>query len=323
MVTLSEISAATGFSIPVVSRVLNPPSGSYPKVAANTRALILSTARKMNYRPNRQAEFFKRGQSPVIGVFLPYYRNSLIVDIIMGLSESAQAHGFPLSFSFKTSFESYRKFIDETRGRRNCGVITYPSFQVDKAAAELMARYCEHGGKMLLLNSRVSVYNVPYVGIDDEHGGRIAAEHLLERGCQEFILSSPIDTRLGGFRAALPPQLRAQCQEFEESDEAFQRIVQYCLESNKCIGIFACADRMAARLHGMLLQAGLLPGQRVKLLGYDDLFLAPCLSPALSSVSQPFKQAAALAVEKLIDSIYAKPVKSETLKPSLVIRETT
>ena len=322
MVTLSEIAAATGFSIPVVSRVLNPPSGSYPKVAASTRALILSTARKMNYRPNRQAEFLKRGRSPVIGVFLPDYRNSLITDIVMGLSEAAQSLGFPLSFFFKTSFESYRKFIDETRGRRNCGVITYPHFQVDKDAVELIAHYCKHGGKMVLLNSHVSVCGVTYVGIDDEHGGRLAAKHLLERGCEEFFIFSQLPQRLDGFRQELPSEC-IPCQEFEENDEDFQQVVQYCLQSDKCIGIFAGAGRVAARLHSMLLLAGLVPGKRIKLLGYDDLYLSSHLSPAICNVSQPFQQAAALAVEKLVDCIYDRPVKSEMLKPSLVFRETT
>jgi DNA-binding LacI/PurR family transcriptional regulator len=323
MVTLSEIAAATGFSIPVVSRVLNPPADSYHKVADSTRALILSTARKMNYRPNRQAEFLKRGRSPVIGVFLPDYRNTLTVDIVMGLSEAAQSLGFPLSFFFKTTFESYRKFIDETRGRRNCGVITYPHFQVDKDAAELITRYCEHGGKMVLLNSPISICGVPYVGIDDEHGGRIATEHLLECGCEEFFIFSSVPQRLDGFRQALPPEECSRCQEFDENDEEFQRVVQYCLKSDRRIGIFAGADRVAAKLHGMLLQVGLLPGKRIKLLGYDDLFLSSHLAPALSSISQPFKQTAALAVEKLVDCIYDRPVESEMLKPSLVIRETT
>jgi LacI family repressor for deo operon, udp, cdd, tsx, nupC, and nupG len=99
--------------------------------------------------------------------------------------------------------------------------------------------------------------------------------------------------------------------------------VQYCLQSDKCIGIFAGAGRVAARLHSMLLLAGLVPGKRIKLLGYDDLFLSSHLAPALSSISQPFKQTAAIAVEKLVDCIYDRPVESEMLRPSLVVRETT
>ncbi len=322
MVKLAEIAKASGFSIPVVSRVLSPNPNIEAKIAPKTRELILETAKRMKYRPNRNAEFLKRGQNPVIGVFLPHFRNSLIADLVMGISEAAQKHGFPVSFAFETSFENYRKFIEDTSGLRNCGIITYPYFQVNQEAAKLIEGYCQNGGKMVMVNADKSLYRVPHVGMDDHCGGRIAAEHLLERGCEEFIIIEGIPERRDGFAAKLK-DAGMDCTICPETMDSYRIVVDQCRKSGRKIGIFTSADRMAATLHGLLLQAGMVPGERVKLIGYDDLFLSRHLAPALTTIFQPFTEAGRLAVNKLVDIIYDRPAESVALKPELIVRKTT
>ena len=321
MVKLAEIAAASGFSIPVVSRVLNPKPDRAVKIAPATRELILATARKMNYRPNRNAEFLKRGRDPVIGVFLPGFRNSLVTDLVMGISDAARNHGFPVSFFFRTDFAGYRDFILETSGRRNCGLVTYPYFQVDRATVELIEAYCANGGKMVMLNADRSLYKVPHIGINDFSGGKIAAEHLLAHGCESFLLVKGCSARCRGFSETVR-RAGAELHAGAEDPDYYRFIVEHCRKSSGKIGIFTCADRMAAALHGLLLRAGLPLGGRIRLVGYDDLFLAQYLSPALTTVSQPFAEAGTMAIDKLVDLIYARPVESVLLEPRLIVRET-
>ena len=113
------------------------------------------------------------------------------------------------------------------------------------------------------------------------------------------------------------------CVIFPETMDSYRSIVERCRENGRQTGIFASTDRMAARLHGLLLQGGLVPGGRVKLIGYDDMYLARHLAPSLTTVSQPFIEAGRLAVDKLVDIIYDRPVESVVLKPELIVRETT
>jgi LacI family transcriptional regulator len=322
MVKLAEIAKASGFSIPVVSRVLNPNPNIEAKIAPKTRQLILKTAERMKYRPNRNAEFLKRGQNPVIGVFLPHFRNGLITDLVMGISESAQKHGFPVSFSFETSFKSYRKFIEETSGRRNCGIITYPYFQLDREATKLIEDYRHNGGKLVLINAANSLYQVPHVDMDEYYGGTLAAAHLLERGCEEFMIVEGIPERRDGFAARLK-EAGANCAIYPECVDSYHAIIKQCRANNRQTGIFTCADRMAVPLHNMLLQAGLTPGDRVKLIGYDNMFLTQHLSPPLTTISQPFAEAGSLAMDRLVDIIYERETESVTLKPELIVRKTT
>ncbi len=322
MVKLAEIAEASGFSIPVVSRVLNPNPKVETKIAPKTRQLIQETAERMGYRPNRNAEFLKRGQNPVIGVFVPRYRNSLIADLVMGISQAAQEHGFPVSFSFETSFENYRKFIEETRGQRNCGIITYPYFQVDAKAVKLIENFRDDGGKLVLINAGQFIPEVPHVDIDDYHGGQIAAEHLLSRGCRNFMMVRTQDKRAQGFKDILK-KVGKTTQEFGESDEDLCRIARQCRNVSETTGVFCNVDRAAVRLHSILSRMGIELGQKVKLIGYDDLYLTQLLEPRLSTVAQPFVETGRLSVESLINIIYGKKTESILLKPELVARETT
>ena len=95
MVKLKDIADALGVSLTVVSRVLNPKPDKYGFVAEATRELVLKKAAEMGYRRNRSAEFLARGgRSANIGVFLPLTANSLIAELIMGISEGSNRHGF-------------------------------------------------------------------------------------------------------------------------------------------------------------------------------------------------------------------------------------
>ena len=111
MVKLSEIANESGFSIPMVSRVLSPKPHKGACVAEKTRKHIEAVAKRMGYRPNRNAEFLKRGKNPVIGCFLPSRADSLLAKLMKGIGEEAEKQNFPLSFYFDITQESYLDFI--------------------------------------------------------------------------------------------------------------------------------------------------------------------------------------------------------------------
>ena len=323
MVKLAQIAEAAGFSVSIVSRVLNPNPKNPGKIAEATQCRIREVARQMGFRPNRAAEFLQRGQLPTIGVFMPHYRNSLITDLVMGISAEASANGFPIAFSFDTNYASYRKFLEENRSQCNCGIITYPHFNLDAKADQLICKYLDEGGKMVLINAEDFMPQVPHVEIDERKGGEIAAEELASAGCTRlFLLTASMLGRSDGFReyarrAAIP------LVEYLAIDANFTKVIDFCRDARETIGIFVSADREAVRLYSLLLQDGIIPGGKIKLIGYDDLFLTNCLKPALSTIAQPFVEAGHCAVKTLVDTIYGKPVQNTCLLPTLVRRETT
>ncbi|HPY89608.1 MAG TPA: LacI family DNA-binding transcriptional regulator, partial [Lentisphaeria bacterium] len=62
VVNLVDIAREVGLDVSVVSRALNPGRVPHP-VKKETRELILATAKRLGYRPNRQAAFLKKGSA--------------------------------------------------------------------------------------------------------------------------------------------------------------------------------------------------------------------------------------------------------------------
>ena len=334
MVRIVDIAERAGCSIAAVSRVLSLNPHKDARVADETRSHIQQVAQEMGYRPNRLAEFMKRGKSPIIGVFLPKYANRLVADLVFGLSEAAAAAGFPLALSFEMGFEAYARFLEDNIQSTNCGMISYPWFQLDRRALGLVDDYLGGGGKMVLLdvegNDAVEDLKrrITHVSIDNRGGGALAAEALLRHPCKSHLVLSPRKHRLEGFADALAKagvhdlaSLGTCDNDFLEGEGALREVLAFVKEGDRLpCGIFATSDRAALRAMTYLMANGVAIGKDVFLVGYDDLYLSEWTCPGLTSVRQPFQAVGRLAVEKLVRLIYEKDAASETLRPELVAR---
>ena len=326
MVRLAEIARAAECSIGAVSKVLNPRSKSSIRVSETTRKRIEQAANKLGYRPNRSAEFLKKGYSPEIGIFLPSFKNDLVLDVIKGCSAAANRAGFSLSYFFDLSKECFSAFLKEATGRRNCGLITYPRFQIDKETIEMLANYRKSGGKVVFIESSgpetpLFLHELNRVCIDDRKGGIIVAEHFIEYQCRNFIVYGKYRPRIAGFIETVEKS-GFTCRHFEQHIPA-QKIIDTALKSKEKTGIFCTIDSVAANIHTGLLLHGEIPGKNILLCGYDCLSGIQDLNPGLTSVYQPFFSAGEAAVNMLIDLIYDKTVQDITFVPELVPRETS
>ena len=65
--TLADIARALGVSKMTVSRAIN----NHSEISSDTRARILETAQRMNYRPNQFARALTTNRSYLLGVVVP------------------------------------------------------------------------------------------------------------------------------------------------------------------------------------------------------------------------------------------------------------
>lgn len=322
MVKLSEIAKESGFSIPVVSRVLSPKPHKGARVADSTRKHIKEVAKRLGYRPNRNAEFLKRGQNPVIGCFLPSRTDSLLARLMKGISEEAEKNNFPLSFYFDMTAKGYLEFIERSKETKNCGIITYPYFKQSAEAQKVVEEYQANGGKIVLIqgcNQRWEWDNCASVSIDDYHGGKIAAKHLLMKGAKLFFTQQypEIPERISGFTDVVGKS---------EIFSSLEKLLQSTLEAvnknkNVPLGIYVPRDPDAVTLVCELQKNNIKVGKEVLIVGYGDMYMTKFLRPALTTVAQPFEEIAGLAVKKLVAEIYGKKQISEFIKPELIIRD--
>ncbi|MFA6716281.1 MAG: LacI family DNA-binding transcriptional regulator [Victivallaceae bacterium] len=340
MVKLAEIAKESGFSIPVVSRVLSPKPHKDARVADETRKHIREIAGRLGYRPNRAAEFLKRGKNPVIGCFLPARADALLARLMKGIGEEAEKKNFPLAFYFNVDKNSYLEFITRSRQSRNCGIITYPYFKMDPEIEALITAYQNDGGKMILIEGGSRNWQwrgCTSVSIDNYHGGRLAAEYLLAKKVSHLWTRAYdyIPERITGFSdtvAAAGKQIEVlDTSAVVGSGDILNSIsiaaagflatrihdfLQYSTEGP--VGVYLPNDQEASYLMHRLLELNVKVGKEVLIVGYNGLYLTESIQPLLTTIKQPFEKVGAYAVEKLVAMIYGVPAKSILVKPELI-----
>ncbi|MFJ9107603.1 LacI family DNA-binding transcriptional regulator [Streptomyces sp. NPDC102283] len=172
---------------------------------------------------------------------------------------------------------------------------------------------------------------VSYVDLAHQDGARLAAEHLLGRGCRRIAtISGPLDVpagqaRLTGFRDAMarhghPYIPIAEGRFTQESGEAaMERLLA---EHPDVDGVFAANDLMALGACHVLREHGRsIPGD-VAVVGFDDSSAALACRPPLTTVRQPVEGMAAEMTRLLLDRLARPdgPVTSVIFEPELVVR---
>jgi len=321
MATLKDIAAEVGVSISVVSRTLNPNPDKNAYVSQELQQRIRQAAESLGFKPNRHAEFLKRGRNPSIGVFIPEIPNRLVADLMFGISHGAAAHGFPLCFHFGRTFEEYGRFI-ESAGYSGSGIITYPfEDEVQARIPELLDEFRARGGCMVVISNAPGCKDVPTVCHDDARGGWLAAQRLLERKCQVFLAQDGRFTpRTEGFNRCLEERGIASIP-FALPD--FERVFSSVAGTPaRPVGIFAIADEDAFAILAILRRRRMQIGSEVLVIGYDDLGACRHSVPPLTTIHQDFKQQGMLAVDNLVKTIYDRQVQNVLVEPWLVVRET-
>src|SRR6266480_3460853 len=88
--TLADIARALGVSKMTVSRAIN----NHPEISVDTRARILETAQKMNYRPNQHARALTTNRSYLFGIVVPDLMHSYFAEICRGVESQARPAGY-------------------------------------------------------------------------------------------------------------------------------------------------------------------------------------------------------------------------------------
>jgi DNA-binding LacI/PurR family transcriptional regulator len=177
--------------------------------------------------------------------------------------------------------------------------------------------------------------DIPYVGVDNVLGGRLATQHLVKCGYQKVGILyaerelTPVADRLEGFRDALnrngrdvDAALEVECETLDY-DGAYNGAL--ALFENGADGVFAISDVMASGALAAATDSGLSVPDSLGIVGYDDTPMAAWPTVNLTSVAQGtfnLGSEAASLVLKRIDSP-TRSLQPTILSPRLSIRGST
>jgi DNA-binding LacI/PurR family transcriptional regulator len=325
--TIAEVAAEAGVGIGTVSRVLN---GS-PSVSDRTRRRVLEAIATLDYQPSAVARALSTGRTGAIGVIAPFFTQPSVIERLSGVSRALTSAGYELILFDVERPEQLSEFFNAgaVRGRID-GLLA-----ISLAPSKLEARRLEAARVPLVLVDR-GHERIPTITIDDEEGGRMAAEHLMALGHRRIaFLGDEEENPFGfdssalrreGFEAALEaagcslaPELRVRRP--HGRDIARDAAAELLALADPPTAIFATSDVQAIGVLKAARAAGVSVPERLSVLGFDDVEAAEYTG--LTTIAQPLQESGALGAELLLRMMSGEAVEARRLPLAIVDRGST
>ena len=298
--TMIDVARRAGVGLGTVSRVVNGGHGVRDETAQRVRAAI----DELGFQRNEVARALRPGKkSTSLALVLGDLTNPFYASIAKASLEVAGQSGFAVVLgSVDEDPEGEKRAIQELVSRQVAGLMIVPD-QGDHAFLQ------GAGVPVVFVDRPATGIDADIVMVDNEGGGRLAAEHLLQQGHQRIaILLAPsyytIGRRLRGFRRAhraagidVDESLVIQLPEgnAEAAEKATREVM---LRPDPPTAIFASTNFLA---EGVLRALGELSGPEPAVVGFDDFRLADMLPTPVTVVASDIAELGRSAARLLLD----------------------
>lgn len=327
--TMQDVAQRAGVSVATVSRVLN---GS-DKVIEETRERVLEACQDLDYSLHLAAQRLRLGKTNTICVILPFLTLPSIVERLRGVQEALLDSGYDLiPFSVGSPEMRDSRLFDLANRSRTDGLLII-SMPINEKQVE---RIVNNDMPVVLIDSDKPEFS--RVNVDDQEGGRMAAEHLINLGHRKigFIsshLENPLQfsstlNRYHGYckaldAAGIPINPSYQKEGEHGREEAEEMALSLLQQPDPPTAIFASSDTKAVGVLDAAKKMKINIPEQLSVIGYDNIRDAGYLN--LTTIQQPLFQAGLVGGETLLRLIdQPKMGPEEIILPvELVIRETT
>ena len=332
-VSIRKVSELAGVSVSSASLVFNGRHGKIP-LSSDTISRVLEAARQLDYRPNRQAQNLRCGNSAsgTIGIVVSSLamRGGLNQRVLTGICTYAAGRDYQCLLA-----------LHDDQGNPE---LTQTSFISDKMVDGVIAigfEQQELASVQRILHTRVPLTCVhvqidqnhdllSYVKSDDREGGRMAARYLIEHGHRQlaFLGGTPDGDaalcRLAGVRevaaAASLPEVPVIFGDYQSVPS--EEVLRLLHSPQAPTALVACSDLIAAQMLSLLPVWNYPVPEKISVIGYDDEPISQYLRPSLTTIRQDGEAEGRMAARMLLDIIERKPEAEHviTLKPQLIER---
>lgn len=312
--TIYDVAAQANVSIATVSRVLNTPH----RVNEKTRKRVIAAIDALEFVPSAEASARARQGNRRIGVLAPFFTYPSFMLRLSGVNSALSGSEYELVVYSVDSADHYHRQLSILPVTRRIDGLIVMSLQIDESSTERLLRHNLH---TVLIEA--SHPHFSGVEIDNIGGGRLAAEHFLERGhrCIGFLgIDSEIPgctlptsaMRLQGFRERLSTE-GISLQEIytrntpNDMEAAYQQARSLLSLPERPTAIFAASDLLAVGVLKAVRECDLKAPDDVAVLGFDDLDISEYIG--LTTIRQRLDESGRVAVELLLARM-AEPSRS-------------
>jgi DNA-binding LacI/PurR family transcriptional regulator len=301
--SIKDIARLACVSHPTVSRALR----NSPLVNTETAAKIRRIAEDQGYRASAVARGLVTRRTRTIGLVVTNVDDPFAGQVVCGVEETANDRRYAvLLANSHADPERERRVVQELAERRVDGIIVTSS----RVGALYLPLLRELDVPIVLVNDQYPGAFVHSVMIANQEGMRAAAEHLIQLGHRRIAYLGDRNgyqseaERLAGYKAALmrsgigfAPELAVVG---DGRPEAAIEAMHELLRLNTPPTAVCCYNDMTALGAMRAIRArGLRVPEDVSVTGFDDLFFAAYMTPALTTVRQPMRQMGQMAMESL------------------------
>ena len=334
MSTLKEIAATLDLSVMAVSKALR----DAPDISAGTKARVQAEARRRNYIPNRAAQNLRLRRSGLIGIVVPQINHTYYSNLVWGAERQAEAVDMQILLAASLDrAENEMREVQKLIARQVEAILLVPAVRWQHRLATLELIRASNVPTILLDGYPAGAEKFPsvsWVVSDDERGGQIATEHLLELGHKEILFlagpngSSSSAGRFSGYQRALAAAGVPYTDERvfladKDIDSGSKAMGQALSEKVAFTALVAYNDSVAIGAAEALAQQGFRVAEDVSIVGFGDGVLATYYRAPLTTVRVAQAEMGEKAVRLALEMQRGKTVEPRILPVEIIVREST
>lgn len=328
-VQIRDVAARAGVSIGTVSNVLNRPETVSPRSLTKVRAAM----EEIGFVPNDVARQLRIGESRTIGMIVLNIANPFFATLAHACETVAEVHGLTVVLGSSDHNQvREERYLELFEKQRVGGLLIAPLAGVSRHIAQLRKRDLP----LVIFDPNADPELYCSVVLDGVAAGRLAAEHLIDRGRRRLaFVGGPryqVQDRREGFTEVIASRGGTTLELYDTADQTIEegrrvgaQLVQLAPDVRPD-GVFAANDSIAfGILQAVMNDSQIRIPEDLSLIGYDDIDYAS--SVRLTTIRQPLDALATHALRLLREEIEEGPT-SHTherllLAPELIVRETT
>jgi LacI family transcriptional regulator len=328
--TIYDVAELSGVSISTISRVLNSPD----KVNSETQKRVMDAIDQLGFVPRAEARARAMQNTGRIGVITPFFTAPSFVQRLRGVASALSKANYELVIYPVDSMDHLQGYISSIPLMGNIDGLIIMSLAIEEQDAQ---RLSNNGIETVLIE-----YSHPQLNsilIDDEHGGRLAAEHLISKGYKSFAFLGdieftekfaihPVQSRLAGFTQVLKEAgLSLPKEHIRSASHTQAETTQAAFELLRLpkppASVFVASDIQALGVMKVARQLNMRVPDDLAVIGFDDIDVAEHVD--LTTICQHLDESGKLAAEILLTHVEepSRPSQQVSLPLILVERQTS
>lgn len=327
---LKTIAKLAGVSTVTVSNVIN---GKYNRASKETIERIQKIIDENNYQPSATARSLITKKSRIIGVVIPWIRES---ESFAKSPYNSQILGYLSSYIRSRDYYMMLNCVTLT-SEILPNIATWNVdgiFVLSTFAADALQLSEKLSIPAVFLDTYPSDSSLATVGIEDYQGGYLAAQYLLDKGHRSIAfvgtsvkIPGVIQERYRGFCDAFQERgLEPVPEHFFEVHDTSHRVgeeagKEIAASQHTFTAVVTTADVVAFGVMEGLRMGGLRVPEDVSVVGFDNLPECQYTHPQLTSISQHLEEKARLAGEYLFSMLEDGKAPSGNIKVDVELVE--